>query len=254
VARASRGFLRYWVPVLAWMAVIVFGTSLARPPGLATLPESDKLLHAGAYAVLGVLLLRAFLGGSGYAAPLAAFLALVSGVVYGTADELHQALLPTRTCSARDLLADLTGLTAAVMVSWALVARLGKGGRKRGERTSTGAPEELSNVADVKELSEADFNSEVLNSGVPCLVDFWAPWCGPCHMVSPVVEKMAGEYEGKLKVAKVNLDQNPDLATKYGIRAIPAVLLFHEGDVADMIIGVQPEAAFRAAIDRVLGD
>ncbi len=214
----------------------------------------DKLAHGVAYAVLGLLLLRAFRSASRYAAPAAAFASLLVGGTYGVFDELHQALLPTRTCSAADLVADLVGLTAAVMLFWALGGWLAKPRREDGAPGTSIVAEEMSNVADVQELTQADFDSEILSSYVPCLVDFWAPWCGPCHMVSPTVEKMADEYEGKLKVGKLNLDQHPELANRYGIRSIPAVLLFNGGELVDMIIGVQPEGAFREAIDKVLGD
>lgn len=253
MARSRGVFVRYWLPVLAWMAVILFGTSVSPPLGLPMVSGGDKLAHGAAYAVLGLLLLRAFRSVSRWAAPRAVFASLLVGGSYGVLDELHQALLPTRTCSAADLLADLVGLIAAVMLCWAVARRLEKP-RREGRAPGTSiVAEEMSNVADVQELTQADFDNEILNSEVPCLVDFWAPWCGPCHMVSPTVEKMGEEYEGRLKVGKVNLDEHFELANRYGIRAIPAVLLFNGGELVDMIIGVQPEGAFREAIDKVLG-
>ena len=253
MARSRGTFVRYWLPVLAWMVVILFGTSVSPPPGLPMLGGGDKLAHGVAYAVLGLLLLRAFRSVSRWAAPRALFASLLVGGSYGVLDELHQALLPTRTCSAADLLADLVGLTAAVMLCWALGGWLAKPRREGRTPDTSIIAEEMSNVADVQELTQASFDGEILSSEIPCLVDFWAPWCGPCHMVSPTVEKMADEYEGKLKVGKLNLDQHPELANRYGIRSIPAVLLFNGGELVDMIIGVQPEGAFREAIDKVLG-
>jgi len=231
VGRLSRRFVSYWLPVLAWMGVIFFGTSLPRAPQLMEFGGGDKIAHAAGYAVLGLLLLRAFRGSARYPAPLAAFVSLVAGGAYGVLDELHQALLPTRTCSGADMLADLVGLTAAVMLGWAfgaaLALRQGQAGRVGNSR---------------------------LASEVPCLVDFWAPWCGPCHMVVPIIEKMAAEYDGKLKVRRLNVDEAPALATRYNIRSIPALILYKGGEAVDMLIGVQPEANFREAIDEVLGE
>lgn len=250
----SRRFVSYWLPVLAWMAVIFFGTSLPRAPQLMQFGGGDKVAHGAGYAVLGLLLLRAFRGAAGYAVPLAAFASLVVGGVYGVVDELHQGLLPTRTCSGADMLADLVGLTAAVMIGWAFSTALAvRQGRDRGAVTST-QMREMNDVAEVKEITQADFDSEILNSELPCLVDFWAPWCGPCHMVVPIIERLAAEYDGRLKIGRVNVDQAPELATKYGIRSIPALILYKNGEAVDMLIGVQPEGMFREAIEKVLAE
>jgi len=255
VGRLSRRFVSYWLPVLAWMGVIFFGTSLPRAPQLMEFGGGDKIAHAAGYAVLGLLLLRAFRGSARYPAPLAAFVSLVAGGAYGVLDELHQALLPTRTCSGADMLADLVGLTAAVMLGWAfgaaLALRQGQAGRVGNSRRTK---KEISGMADVKEITQAEFDSEILASEVPCLVDFWAPWCGPCHMVVPIIEKMAAEYDGKLKVRRLNVDQAPQLATRYNIRSIPALILYKNGEPVDMLIGVQPENNFREAIDKALAD
>lgn len=91
------------------------------------------------------------------------------------------------------------------------------------------------------ELTDSNFEDEVIKSEHPVLVDFWAEWCGPCRMIGPVVEEMAGEYEGKAKIGKVNVDNNPEVSVKYGIRSIPALLIFKNGEVVDQIIGAVPK-------------
>lgn len=102
------------------------------------------------------------------------------------------------------------------------------------------------------ELTDASFETEVLKSDVPVLVDFWAPWCGPCKMISPIVEEIAGEYAGKIKVAKVNTDDNQQIATKYGIMSIPTLMIFKGGEVSERIIGAQSKKYITEKIDLVL--
>ncbi|WP_456455247.1 thioredoxin [Thermovibrio sp.] len=99
-----------------------------------------------------------------------------------------------------------------------------------------------------------EFEREVLQSDIPVLVDFWAPWCGPCRMLAPTIDELAQEYEGKVKVVKVNTDELPMVAMQYGIRGIPTVMLFVNGDVADVKVGLQPKAVFESMIERVLGE
>ena len=101
-------------------------------------------------------------------------------------------------------------------------------------------------------LTESNFDQEVLQSDLPVLVDFWAVWCAPCSMISPIVESIAQEYQGKLKVGKVNVDENSQLAVRYGIRAIPTLLLFKNGKVVEQMIGVQPKDAIVNMINKYI--
>lgn len=99
------------------------------------------------------------------------------------------------------------------------------------------------------EFTDGNFTDEVENSDKPVLVDFWAEWCGPCRMVGPVVDELAGEYEGKAKIGKVNVDHNPEVSVKYGIRSIPALLIFKDGEVVDQIIGAVPKTQIKKQLD-----
>lgn len=107
-------------------------------------------------------------------------------------------------------------------------------------------------AGNVKEIGDSDFGAEVLKSDVPVLVDFWAPWCGPCKSIAPVIEEIAGEYQGKLKVAKLNVDDNPRTPTEYGVRGIPNLVIFRGGQVVERIVGAVPKDQLTGAIDRVL--
>jgi thioredoxin 1 len=102
------------------------------------------------------------------------------------------------------------------------------------------------------ELTGSNFEQEVLKSAQPVLVDFWAEWCGPCRMMNPIIAEIASAYAGKVKVGKVNVDQNAELSSQYGIQGIPALLIFKNGEVAKQIVGAQPADKLKSALDSVI--
>ena len=102
------------------------------------------------------------------------------------------------------------------------------------------------------EITDANFEELVVKSDKPVMIDFWAVWCGPCRMIAPIVEEMSGEYEGKAVIGKVDVDSNPGVAMKYGIRNIPTVLFVKNGEVVDKQVGAAPKAAFTAKLDALL--
>ena len=101
-------------------------------------------------------------------------------------------------------------------------------------------------------LTDANFESEVIKSNIPVLIDFWATWCGPCKAVAPIVEDLANEYNGKIKIGKVDVDENQQTAIKYGIRSIPTLLIIKNGKVKDMIIGAVPKAQIAKKLNAAL--
>ena len=102
------------------------------------------------------------------------------------------------------------------------------------------------------EFTDANFDQEVLKSDTPVLVDFWAPWCGPCRMDAPIVAEISNEYAGNLKVGKFNTDDNQEVAVRYGIMSIPTLMIFKGGEVADRVVGALPKQALTGKIDAVL--
>ncbi|MEA1961876.1 MAG: thioredoxin [Bacillota bacterium] len=108
-------------------------------------------------------------------------------------------------------------------------------------------------MVEVKTITADNFKQEVLQADKPVLIDFWAPWCAPCKMVGPIVESLAGENDGKLVVGKVNVDENQSLAAQFGIRGIPTLTFFNEGEEVKRVIGAQSKPQLQKAIDEVIG-
>lgn len=102
------------------------------------------------------------------------------------------------------------------------------------------------------EFTDANFQDEVLNADQPVLVDFWAEWCGPCKMLGPVIDELAGEYEGKAKVGKIDIDNNRDAAVQYGIQSIPSIIIFKNGEVVNKFVGISPKDELASAIDAAM--
>jgi thioredoxin 1 len=100
-------------------------------------------------------------------------------------------------------------------------------------------------------VTDGDFDQQVLQSDIPALVDFWAAWCGPCRTVGPIVEELAEEYKGKVKVAKLDVDNNKQVASKYGVRGIPTLMLFKDGQIVDQIVGAVPKSRIKELLDKV---
>jgi thioredoxin len=105
-------------------------------------------------------------------------------------------------------------------------------------------------MANIPELTEKDFETEVLRAAQPVLIDFWAPWCSPCRVIAPVIEELAKENAGALKVAKINVDESPGLAGSYGVNSIPTLVIFKNGAEVDRFIGIQPKSRLQSAIDQ----
>jgi len=103
----------------------------------------------------------------------------------------------------------------------------------------------------ISALTQDNFEKEVLQSATPVLVDFWAEWCGPCKMIAPLLDELADEYDGKVKIGKVNIDEQQSLAAQYGIRAIPTLLLINKGQVAEQMVGAKSKRDLKASLDRV---
>ncbi|MEO0688494.1 MAG: thioredoxin [Cyanobacteria bacterium J06649_11] len=107
-------------------------------------------------------------------------------------------------------------------------------------------------MSSATQVTDSTFKQEVLDSEVPVLVDFWAPWCGPCRMVAPVVDEISSQYEGQIKVVKVNTDENPNVASQYGIRSIPTLMIFKGGQKVDMVVGAVPKTTLANTLEKYL--
>lgn len=101
-------------------------------------------------------------------------------------------------------------------------------------------------------LTENNFRNEVLESSKPVLVDFWASWCGPCHIIAPAIEELASDYDGRATVGKLNVDEQPGIAQQYGIQSIPSVLFFRDGNVVDQVVGAVPKKALAEKLNRLI--
>lgn len=102
-------------------------------------------------------------------------------------------------------------------------------------------------------VSDSDFTKEVIESSLPVIVDFWATWCGPCQVMGPLIDAIAEEHEGKIKVLKLNVDENPVTPAKYGIRGIPTLILFNGGEIVERIVGAQPKGTVENLLKKVVG-
>ena len=110
----------------------------------------------------------------------------------------------------------------------------------------------MANEPGLLHVNDKNFASEVLNAEIPVLVDFWATWCGPCRSISPIVEELAIEFSGRVKVTKLNVDENPATPSQYGIRGIPTLILFKSGKILDQIVGAVPKARLKTMIEKAL--
>lgn len=108
-------------------------------------------------------------------------------------------------------------------------------------------------MSKVPEFTDANFDTEVLQSDVPVLVDFWAPWCGPCRQIAPLIDELATEYAGRVKVGKVNVDDNQAVAQKYDVMSIPTLIIFKNGSDVNRIVGVQPKSRLQSALEAAQG-
>src|SRR5512136_2045156 len=112
--------------------------------------------------------------------------------------------------------------------------------------------EKMVDESNLFHVDDKNFASEVLNADLPVLVDFWATWCGPCRSIGPIVEELANEFTGRIKVTKLNVDENPATPSQYGVRGIPTLILFKEGKILEQIVGAVPKARLKALVEKAL--
>ncbi|CEF97868.1 Thioredoxin, conserved site [Ostreococcus tauri] len=132
------------------------------------------------------------------------------------------------------------------------VAPRGRCGKKSRARTRVRAEETSTSGSLATVVTDATFEQDVLKSDTLVMVDFWAPWCGPCRMIAPLIDQLAEEYQGKLKAVKLNTDESPSIATEYGIRSIPTVMFFKGGQKVDTVIGAVPKSTLTGTIEKYL--
>ena len=108
-------------------------------------------------------------------------------------------------------------------------------------------------MADVHEVSDQTFQKEVLEADKPAIIDFWAEWCAPCRQIAPIIKELAAEYGDRVKIVKMDIDSNPGTPGQYGVRAIPTILAFKDGQVVEQLQGARPKADFQSMVDRLLG-
>ena len=113
-------------------------------------------------------------------------------------------------------------------------------------------PQKVIDVSNAYEITEQNFDSDVAQSDLPVLIDFWAVWCGPCKAIAPVIDEIAGEYDGKVKVGKVDVDQNQNIAMKYGVRSIPTLLVMKNGEVVNQMVGAVPKGNITDILNEII--
>ncbi len=107
-------------------------------------------------------------------------------------------------------------------------------------------------MSGTREVTDTTFDTEVVKGDLPTLVDFWAPWCGPCRMVAPIVEELSEEYSGRVNFYKLNTDENPSITAKFGVRSIPALIIFKDGELKDTVVGFRPKSDLKKRLDAAL--